>query len=156
MTSNGPDRRTVLRVGGASIATVLIAGCMGSDDDDGGNGDAGNGDASGIEIDPGTDIVFDGYSTHWEDLQPSAIDGEENPTLVLEDGGEYTMEWINADGVTHDLEIQDEDGAVVDDLATDAIGGEGEGATLEFTATPEMAEYVCTFHSPQRGDIVVE
>lgn len=165
MTSNPfTTRRTVLKVTGASLATAVAAGCLGDDDetaaengddaDDTGDADTGG---DGIEIEPGTEIVFDGYTQHWAGLEPDAIAGEENPTLILEAGGEYTMEWINADGVTHDLQIWDENEDVVDDLTTDSIGGEGDSDSLEFTAESEMVTYVCSYHiNTQIGDLVVE
>lgn len=139
MQSHNTTRRTVLKATGASLTVAAFAGCLGSDDDDDDNtGTNDNGDDDGgdevFEIDPGTPIVFDGYSSHWEGLEPSSIEGEENPTLQLEDGGEYTMEWINADGATHDLVIEDGSGDTVDDLATHPVGDVDEGASLEFTA----------------------
>ncbi|WP_331233992.1 cupredoxin domain-containing protein [Natronorarus salvus] len=125
------------------------------EDDDAGNDDAG--DADGYEIAGGTDIVLDGYSTHWEGVEPGEIEGEENPTLVLEAGEEYTIEWINADDVLHDLQIWDDGGDVVDDLVSDEVDTEGESATLEFEASEGMANYVCNYHQAQQiGDLVVE
>ncbi|AGB39003.1 twin-arginine translocation signal domain-containing protein [Natronococcus occultus] len=152
-------RRTVLKAAGASTIAVAIAGCAGDDNDNGNdeNGDENGEDADGFEIDPGTEIVLDGYASHWEGIEPDEIDGEDNPTLVLEEGEEYTIEWINADGVAHDLQIWDEDDELVDDLATDSIDDEGEGDSLEFTAEPEMVTYVCEYHETnQVGDLVVE
>ncbi|WP_394739940.1 PKD domain-containing protein [Natronococcus roseus] len=147
-------RRTVLKAAGASTIAIALAGCAGDDD----NGDDEENGADGeFEIEAGTEIVLDGYSSHWEGLEPSEIEGEENPTLVLEEGEEYTMEWINADGVAHDLQIWDEDDELVDDLATDSIEDEGESDSLEFTAEPEMVTYVCEYHETnQIGDLVVE
>ena len=146
-------RRTFILTSSAVI-TAGLAGCIGDDDNEN------NGDADGpdqFEIDPGTTVVLDGYASHWEGVQPSDIEEVDNPTLVLEEGGEYEFEWINADGMTHDLQIWDESNNVVDDLTTDATGDEGEGFTLEFTASSEMTTYVCSFHrTNQIGDLVVE
>jgi hypothetical protein len=152
-------RRTVLKAAGASVFVIATAGCLGDDGDDegGDNGDDAGGDDNEFEIDPETEIVLDGYSSHWEGIEPSEIDGEENPTLILEDGEEYTMEWINADGVDHDLQIWDDSNDLVDDLATDSISDEGEGDSLKFTASDEMTTYVCEYHDAnQVGDLVVE
>ncbi|MDG5759836.1 twin-arginine translocation signal domain-containing protein [Natronococcus sp. A-GB1] len=151
-------RRTVLKAVGASTLAIALAGCAG-DDDNGDDDDEenGNGADGEFEIEAGTEIVLDGYSSHWEGLEPSEIEEEENPTLVLEEGEEYTIEWINADGITHDLQIWDEDDELVDDLATDSVEEEGEGDSLEFTAEPEMVTYVCEYHEAnQIGDLVVE
>ncbi|MFU8867027.1 PKD domain-containing protein [Natronococcus sp.] len=154
-------RRTVLKAAGASTIAVALAGCSGDDDDgsNGDDGDDGNGDDGDgeFEIEAGTEIVLDGYASHWEGVEPSEIEGEQNPTLVLEEGEEYTIEWINADGVTHDLQIWDESDDLVDDLATDSVDAEDEGDSLEFTADPEMVTYVCEYHAAnQVGDLVVE
>ncbi|WP_293032339.1 twin-arginine translocation signal domain-containing protein [Natronococcus sp.] len=156
-------RRTVLKAAGASTIAIALAGCAGDDDngEDGDDEESGDDDgedaADGYEIEAGTEIVLDGYSSHWEGLEPSEIEGDENPTLVLEEGEEYTIEWINADGVNHDLQIWDEDDELVDDLATDSIDAEDESDSLEFTAEPEMVTYVCEYHETnQIGDLVVE
>lgn len=156
-------RRTLLKAAGASTFAIAVAGCLGSDDNDN-DGDDGNDDGNndagavdGFEIDAGTEIEFDGYTQYWEGLEPADIAGEQNPTLVLEEGGEYTMTWINADGVTHDLQIWDDNGDLVDDLATESIGAEGDSDSLEFEATAEMTTYICQYHTgSQVGDIVVE
>lgn len=144
-------RRTFLATTGAAVA-VGLAGCTGDDDgDDGGDGDV------EIEIDAGTTVELEGYATHWEGVAPGSIDGEENPTLILEEGGEYTFEWVNGDGVVHDLEIHDDGGDVVDDLETEDIDEEGEGDSLTFEASSEMTTYICSFHTAQQvGDLVVE
>lgn len=94
-------------------------------------------------------------------INSSEIEGENNPTLLLEEGEDYTIEWINADGVNHDLQIWDESDDLVDDLATDSIDAERErereSDSLEFTADPDMTTYVCEYHSSnQVGDLVVE
>ncbi len=145
------DRRSfVLLAGGALVAST--AGCIGDDDDD----NDGN-DVDGFAIDPGTTIVFDGYIEHWLGQEPSEIADEENPTLILEAGGEYEMEWVNADGSVHNLEIRDADREVVDDLFTEDVGEVGEGDSLSFTASEEMTTYVCKFHeTTQIGSLVVE
>ncbi|WP_436343299.1 PKD domain-containing protein [Natronorubrum sp. FCH18a] len=144
-------RRTVLKAAGASTIAAVVAGCSGSDDDDG------DSDDDTFEIDSGTEIVVHGYNSHWEGAAPDDIDDLENPTLVLEEGEQYTIEWVNGDDIAHDLQIWDADDEVVDELATEEVADEGEGATLEFTADAEMVTYVCSFHSgSQRGELVVE
>lgn len=154
-------RRTVLKAAGASTIAIAAAGCLGDDGDNGEdeNGETEeNGDGNGeFQIEAGAEIVLDGYSSHWEGVEPSEIEGENNPTLLLEEGEDYTIEWINADGVNHDLQIWDESDDLVDDLATDSIDAEGESDSLEFTADPDMTTYVCEYHSSnQVGDLVVE
>jgi len=138
-------RRMVLGLGGAALVGS-IAGCL----DRGSEGER-------VEVDPGTRVVLDGYTTHWEGVEPDTLAGEENPTLVLTDGEPYEIEWINADGFGHDLQIWDDEENVVDDLATEEIDSEDDGATLEFTADERMETYVCTLHQQrQRGSIEVE
>ena len=147
-------RRTVLKAAGASTLAVAVAGCTGGDDE---NGDENDDDSDGFEIDPDTKIVLEGYASGWEGLEPEGIEDETNPTLVLEEGGAYTMEWVNGESMAHDLQIWNDDDEVVGDLSTEEVSTEGEGATLEFTADPEMVTYVCSLHSgSQNGDLVVE
>jgi hypothetical protein len=154
-------RRTVLKAAGASTIAIAAAGCLGDDgdneEDENGENEE-NGDGNGeFQIEAGTEIVLDGYSSHWEGVEPSEIGGERNPTLALEEREDYTIEWINADGVNHDLQIWDENDDLVDDLATDSIDAEGESDSLEFTADPDMTTYVCEYHaSNQVGDLVIE
>ena len=143
--------------------TASGAGCLGDDGDDDDDADAndenddddGN-DTDGFEIDPGTPIVFDGYIEMWEGVEPASIEGEANPTLILEDGGDYEIEWVNADGSTHNLEIRNEDDEIVDDLVTDDVGTVDDGDSLSFTATEEMMTYICKFHvTSQLGELIV-
>ena len=159
MTSNDTTRRTVLTVTGASLGMALIAGCSGDGNGDGnGNGDDdgnGNGDAA-FEIEPGTRILFEGLTGGYVGIEPPAIEGEENPTLVLEDGGEYEIGWTQGDGMSHNIQIWDADENIVGDYATDLIDDPGDGDFLEITATDEMAYYRCDPHPGMQGEIRVE
>lgn len=105
-----------------------------------------------------TEVVLSADTTGWEGVEPPAIAGEKNPTLVLTAGEEYTITWRNADGVPHNLEIRDEDEAVVGELETELMETEGETQSLAFEATEEMAEYSCSVHASwsKRGDIAIE
>ena len=144
------SRRTTLKLVGAAGTAALVAGCGGNGDDD----DNGNGEDE-FNVAPGT-VSFEGYSSHWEGVGGD-IDGVNNPTLVLEDGGEYTFEWTNGDGILHDMQIWDADDNVVDDLISDEEDTEGETVSLDFTASSDMAYYVCSYHSTQQiGELRVE
>ncbi|WP_143825081.1 plastocyanin/azurin family copper-binding protein [Natrinema ejinorense] len=120
-------------------------------DDEGESGD----DSSPIE--PGTEILFSAQTTHWEGLEPAAIEGRENPTLVLEAGAEYTIGWADGDGQPHHIEIRDDDDAVVDGLSTElSTETQPSEQTLTITASEEMSTYVCDPHGHQmRGQIDV-
>ncbi|MFP8951645.1 hypothetical protein ACLI4Z_01555 [Natrialbaceae archaeon A-arb3/5] len=113
-------------------------------------------DEDGAVIEPGSDIVLDGLTAGWEGLQPAAIEGEENPTLVLEADEQYTIGWIEGDGAIHNIELRDEDGGVVDDLQTEYTDEPGADQFIEFVARDEMAQYVCGPHETvMAGDIEV-
>ena len=95
---------------------------------------------------------LDGFTENWVGLAPEEIEGEENPTLELEVGETYVVEWTNADGVPHDFVILDADGNEI--VGTEIMSDEGESLELEFEATEEMAEYYCSVHPAEmRGDI---
>ncbi|SIR92651.1 plastocyanin/azurin family copper-binding protein [Natronorubrum thiooxidans] len=110
-----------------------------------------------IAIDPGTRIVLYGGTAAWEGLEPAPIEGVENPTLVLKDGETYEIGWQEGDGMVHNLELRNADGTVVDDLATELASEGGDEQFLEFTASPELAQYVCAPHEVTMvGDLQVE
>lgn len=135
------NRRWFLKAVGATAATAAVAGCIGDDDDD---DDIGPDDWEGV-----TEIVVDGYADRWEGVEPEFIEGVENPTLYLTEGTEYTITWVNADGLLHDLQIWDDDDNLVDDYASDETSTEGEEIDMDFTASSEMAQYACTYHWTQ-------
>ncbi|WP_254862729.1 cupredoxin domain-containing protein [Halovivax gelatinilyticus] len=122
-------------------------------DDDDEDDDTGN----GFEIEPDTQIEFDGQTEGWIGIAPDDIEGEENPTLVLEEGESYEIGWTEGDGATHNIEIRDDDGEVVDDLETDFTDSPDDDQWLEFEASDEMTTYVCEPHETTMvGDIEVE
>lgn len=97
-----------------------------------------------------TEIALEGETAGWQGISPADIEGETNPTLSLEPGEDYVVEWTNADGMGHNFAIVDGSGEEL--LASDIITDGSQ--TVEFTASEEMAEYFCQPH-PQsmRGDI---
>lgn len=161
MARNGSvSRRRVLKIAGAASATALVAGCTGNGDDDPEPADDdGNGDDDGDDVDPADwedvdTIELDAYTAAWEGLAPAAIEGEDNPTIVLFEGEEYTFTWYNGDGSGHNIEIWDENDEVVEDYATDIVDDDEQ--TLEgVVATEDMAYYRCEPHAGMQGDIEV-
>jgi len=111
-----------------------------------------------IELEPGADIRFSGQTAHWEGLAPSALEGVENPTLVLQEGERYSIGWTEGDGAAHNLQIRNDSDEVVDDLTTgDPVTDPGEQQLLEFTARSEMTTYACHPHEiTMIGSIQVE
>jgi|AntDeeMinimDraft_5_1070356.scaffolds.fasta_scaffold02985_4 glucose/arabinose dehydrogenase len=90
----------------------------------------------------------------WQGRSPAAIEGETNPTLELAAGTEYEVVWENLDGAPHDFVIQDADGERI--VGTEIVDEQGATLSLTFTATEEMAQYVCTVHpSSMVGDVQV-
>lgn len=97
---------------------------------------------------------FGGEVQAWRGRAPSAIEGEQNPTLELEAGQRYEVVWENLDGQPHDFTIQNDGGTNL--AATDLVQQQGETASLTFTATPEMTQYICTVHpTTMVGDVEV-
>ena len=149
------SRRRMLQLTGVAASTALVAGCGGGGGGNGGNGGNGGG-GGGIEIEPGTAIEFDGQTSGWEGLAPSAIEGEVNPTLILQEGETYEIGWTTGDGAEHNIEIRDENDEVIDDLATEVVT-EPQDQWLEFEASPEMVTYICQVHpTTMIGDLQVE
>lgn len=120
------------------------------------DGDAAAGDVG--EWEDVDEIVLDGYTEAWEGVEPSPIEGEQNPTLVLFEGESYDITWTNADGQPHNVEIWDDSEEIVDDYSTEIIDEEGEEQTLTIDeVTAEMVEYVCQVHpTTMIGDVQVE
>ncbi|MFC4541404.1 PKD domain-containing protein [Halosolutus amylolyticus] len=156
--SDRMSRRTMLMITGAAGMTAL-AGCGGSDNGDGNGG--GNGDENGAadaDWESVEEFYFNGQISHWGAEEPAFLEGEENPTITLIEGQEYTFRWYNNDGVQHNMEIRNEDDDVVEDYQSDDVSEEGEEASIEgVTATQEMATYICQYHeTTQVGDIEVQ
>ncbi|RKD93906.1 cupredoxin domain-containing protein [Halopiger aswanensis] len=163
---NAVSRRKALKVTGAAATTALVAGCGGGGNgngngEDGGNGDdSGNGGGSdGTEIEPGTTIELDAQTTEWTGIAPDSIADASNPTLILTEGETYTIGWPQGDGGTHNIELRNDSGEVVEDYETETTNEEepGDSQMIEFEATSEIVEYVCRPHESQMvGEIQVE
>lgn len=139
-------RRRFLGWAAASFA-LASTGCVGGEQTE----------PEEVDVAGGTTVVFEGHASGWLGVEPTGIDGIRNPTLVLEDGETYVFRWTNGDGAPHDIGIRDADDDVVDGLVSDRVTTKGEETSLEFTASQEMEEYVCSFHrSSQSGRLVVE
>ncbi|WP_231186408.1 PVC-type heme-binding CxxCH protein [Haladaptatus sp. DYF46] len=120
------------------------------DDDD--NDD--NGDDSG-PIDPTSTIQFDAKTSGWVGTEPDSINEDTNPTLLLVSGETYTIKWTNGDGAPHDFYILDSEGNEIE--GTELVLEQGESATIEFTATEEIAGYYCSVHpTSMRGSVEFE
>jgi len=115
---------------------------------------------SSASSDP-TTIQLGGEISGWVGQAPSSIDGTTNPTLTLQAGETYRIEWENLDGSPHNLQILDHDdtqyeGHIVGGVDTSLLSTQGETQSVEFTATEEMVRYQCRPHrSSMHGDIEV-
>lgn len=100
------------------------------------------------------DIRLGGKTEAWVGQSPDRINGQNNPTLQLTAGTEYTLIWENLDGAEHELIIQDANGKEL--AATESASEKGVTRSVTFTASQKMAEYYCEYH-PQsmRGTIEV-
>ena len=139
MAETSVSRRTVVKLAGVAASTAALAGCA----DDNGN------DWEDVDS-----IYLEGYTQNWIGVEPSAIEGEENPTLVLYAGREYEVTWENMDGVEHNFALLDDAEEVLEE--TERMSGEGETQTHTFEATEEMAQYRCEPHpTTMVGDIEI-
>ncbi len=121
------------------------------------NGEANDRATSGA-WDAGTEIVLSATTAGWEGIEPEVINGEDNPTLVLNVGKDYVITWKNSDGRPHNIEIWDENEEVVEDYKTELMNEEGSTQSLKIEAQEAMAEYICEIHADwsKRGDIEIE
>ncbi|WP_247000641.1 plastocyanin/azurin family copper-binding protein [Halosolutus gelatinilyticus] len=161
MSSFNPDRRTVLKASGLTIAA--LAGCLSGGDSSGENGDENANESDGknggdtYKIDPGTTIEFEANTAGWKGLAPSAIDGVENPTLVLKEEKDYEIGWTkNGGSMEHNFMIWNDSEKVVKDYETEMASEPGDDQMLKITATSEMAYYRCRPHTNMQGDIQIE
>ncbi|MFC4541706.1 plastocyanin/azurin family copper-binding protein [Halosolutus amylolyticus] len=140
------SRRTALRFIGATTAAAGLTSAVAAQEDED-TGDDANGE--------GTDrlpIILAGRIEYWYGVAPEAIEGEENPTLDLEEGEEYELVWINVDGVEHELVVESGDGEELE--ASEASETAGEAVSMTFEASEDAAEYYCQFHpESMRGDV---
>jgi len=94
----------------------------------------------------------------------TALSGEENPTIELEEGSRYRIK--NEGWGAHPLAFERADGTVL--LSQDGDGSfeadesvewMDDGDTLEFTLTDELASeldrYICTIHSLMEGTVTI-
>ncbi|WP_265109332.1 cupredoxin domain-containing protein [Halosolutus halophilus] len=149
------SRRKTMKLAGATAATALVAGCS-SDDNNGGDGDGGNGGDDTYEIDPDTTIELEANIGGWQGVAPSAIEGTENPTLVLEADADYEIGWNEGDGNQHNIQLRNESDEVVDDYETELSAEGGDDQFISFTATEEIVKYRCQPHSAMEGEIQVQ
>ncbi|MFC6765413.1 hypothetical protein [Natrinema soli] len=148
----------MLMLTGVATSTAFVAGCGGGGGGNGGNGGNGGG-GNGYEIEPGTELDFGGQTQYWEGLAPSQIEGEQNPTLILQEGEDYTIGWSEGDGQAHNLEIRNDSGEVIDDLTTGepaSTPDDQENNPFQFTASSEMAVYRCQPHPQMEGELQIQ
>lgn len=141
-------RRSTLRVLAAVAAAAGISGVTTAQEDDEEDDDE---DAAEDETER-LPVVLGARAEYWYGIAPEEIEGEENPTLDLEDGEEYELVWINLDDVEHELVLESEDG---DELAvSDETETAGEAVSTTVEASEEIAEYYCEYHpDSMRGDV---
>lgn len=140
-----------------STAVVGFAGLAGRGASSAGlsRGTATSPTAKGTQDDGVTTFEFEGWTSGWRGQSPDEIGDEVNPTLTLNAGERYRFRWVNADGIQHNVAILDGDDNVLE--RTEIISTKGETQTLEFTATEEMATYLCQVHpTTMVGDVALE
>ena len=150
------NRRNVLKVAGASLAAVAIAGCSDNGDDDNGGDNGDDGAGAAVDIEPGTEIILEGETAGWVGIAPPEIEGETNPTLGLQEGETYEVSWEQGDGSNHNTEIWDADGNVVGDYASDLTNSPEDDDPMEFEVSEDMAIIRCEPHPDMEAPIEVQ
>lgn len=97
---------------------------------------------------------FGGEVQAWQGREPESIADQSNPTIQLTAGQEYQVVWENVDGQPHNFALHDtEENAIVQ---SEIISEQGATQTVTFTASEEMARYICEVHpTTMVGDVEV-
>lgn len=145
------SRRRVLQTIGATGLAAAFAGTASAQETAETETD-GEETETAAEMEETTHVILGGESSHWLGLAPKAIHGEENPTLALQAGEQYTVTWINLDGAEHELVVLD--GGEEELEATDSNEEPGATASVTFEGSEEMAAYHCEYHPDEmQGDV---
>ncbi|MFC4551869.1 MULTISPECIES: cupredoxin domain-containing protein [Halorussus] len=139
----GVTRRSFIRTAAGSAAAAAGGAAAASDE------------VAGTQ-DIAQRFYIGGEVAGWQGLERGPIDaGVVNPTLNFVAGQRYQVTWENLDGAPHNFVIQTEEGQ--DLVTTDTVTEQGATASVTFTATPAMAQYICVYHqSTMVGDIEVQ
>ena len=156
MSDSTQTRRTALKLLGATAATTGLTSTVAAQDNESENETENETDAEmDAESDGETDqlpIILGGRSDYWYGIAPDEIEGEENPTLQLEEGEEYEIVWVNVDGEEHELILESEDGEELE--ASDSAETAGEAVSMTFEPEGDAAEYYCEYHPEDMvGDV---
>lgn len=144
-TDHDRTRRIVLKALGATGATAALGGLAASQE--GGDDDGDDDDDGGQRR-----IILGGETDYWFGIYPDAIQGEENPTLAMEPGEQYSITWLPIDEETHQFQILDDGGDVL--VESDEAEGFVSLLSIGFSASEEMATYRCGHHpDSMRGEI---
>lgn len=157
MTGSDRTRRTALKLIGATAAIAGLPAPIAAQDEDETNETDDETDEA-VSDDEETDqqpIILAGRSEYWYGIAPEEIEGEENPDLNLEEGGEYDLVWINVDGAEHELIVESEEGEELE--ASDSSETAGEAVSMTIEADEDAAEYYCEYHPEEmRGAVELD
>lgn len=145
-----PSRRALLK--GTVPTTVLVSGCSdlleGDNQPDGQSPEDGEIRSGDVE----QTFEFEAAMGGWVSTAPSDIEDAVNPTLDLEAGRTYEIQWTNMDGFEHNFVVLDTGGTEL--IRTGTIQQAGQTQVIRFTATEEMTQYMCEIHpSTMRGTL---
>lgn len=122
-------RRDLLAATG-SVGSVLVAGCLGENEEYG---------ADWVNVER---IQLAAAADRWVGVAPEMIEDANNPTLRLIHGRRYEIEWVNQDGRPHALEIQNHEDTVIEGGET--LEQEGSTQTIAFDAVFGVTKYTCS------------
>lgn len=135
MTTTYSRRRTLALSAGA-LASVVGAGCLGSDD-------------------LTTTIELRATKAGWVGRAPAVIEGATNPTLQLKTGETYELTWHNESAAKHKLVVLDGDEESVHESG--ATKGRGHSRTVAFEAEPKLVGYHDHYHPEEmQGSVEVD
>lgn len=129
-------RRTFVQTAGAAVALGGVSRLVGAQQD-------------GPQL-----IVLYGRTAGWQGVAPDSIADTANPTLPLVAGQDYEVRWTNVDGAPHNFVIRSGEGQ--DIVSSDIISTQGATQNVRFTATEDMATYICDVHpTTMQGNVKI-
>lgn len=92
----------------------------------------------------------------WVGQSPSSIQGQSAPTLGLQSGETYRIEWTNRTSNRHNLVVTKGYPGGTPVVRSNYLRQQGQSTSVTFTAESGLAAYFCEDHIGEKGNIAVD